>query len=335
MNFWRQAGKKLAVKTLFSGGLITNYYCSSRCQHCLYACGPERNKDYMSRDHAEEYLKKIRSLGCHSVHIGGGEPMLNFRGLKEVLKAAETIKVGIDYIETNSSWFTDLDNTCRKLEEIQHLGVNTLLISISPFHNEYIPFYKVKGVMAACQKTGLSVFPWISAFIPEVSSFDPANTNSLEDYKERFGEDFWERLPQIYSLTMKGRPLITFDKLFQKHDVETILSANQNGCSELTDASHFHVDLYGNYIPGLCTGLSIKAEDLGAELSETEYPLLTALFNDGINGLYKLAKEKYSYQADRKFSSKCDLCGDIRSYLALNRKLNSRELQPQEFYSCQ
>ena len=52
------------IRKLISGGLITNYFCSSRCRHCLYNCSPAWEKAYMTPQAAEETLLLIRRLGC-------------------------------------------------------------------------------------------------------------------------------------------------------------------------------------------------------------------------------------------------------------------------------
>ena len=41
-------------------------------------------------------------MGCPSVHIGGGEPLLRPDKLQAVLEAASDCGVGIDYVEINS-----------------------------------------------------------------------------------------------------------------------------------------------------------------------------------------------------------------------------------------
>lgn len=324
---------KLKIDRLRSGGLITNYYCSSKCGHCLYNCSPGREKAYMDFKMAIGNLKAIRELGCFSVHIGGGEPMLDFKSLFKVLDAASKESIDIEYIETNSSWFKNQDSACDMLYSLKAAGVSTMLVSISPFHNEYIPFDKVKGVIAACEKTGMGVFPWIPSFIPDVDSFDSALTHSLDEYREFFGESYIEKLPYKYSLTMRARPLKTFERFYPKKSLEDILSRNKNGCGELDDVSHFHIDLYGGYIPGLCTGLSIKTEDLGRELSDDEYPFLCLLFKKGVNGLYERASKEFGFVSEKKYISKCDLCFDIRKYLVLEKRVDSKDLKPVEFYA--
>ncbi|MGD8504018.1 MAG: radical SAM protein, partial [Syntrophobacterales bacterium] len=93
------------IKRLSSGGVITNYYCTSACGHCLYGCSPRWKKDYIDRETLGKILQKIKSLGCNSIHVGGGEPFLNPDGLKMVVEVVRSHGVHLEYVETNSSWF--------------------------------------------------------------------------------------------------------------------------------------------------------------------------------------------------------------------------------------
>ena len=141
------------IKHLISGGMITNCFCTSRCRHCLYNCGPPWEKNFIDRHVAAANLKMVRSVGCRSIHIGGGEPMLRPDDLAGVLEVAADSGISIEYVETNSSWFKDIESAEAVLTLLRQQGLRTLLVSISPFHNEYIPFTKVQGVIAACRKS--------------------------------------------------------------------------------------------------------------------------------------------------------------------------------------
>jgi hypothetical protein len=324
---------RMEIKSLYSGGLITNYFCSSKCGHCLYNCGPELKKNYIKPEKAEAIFEKLFSLRCRSVHIGGGEPLLRPAKLLEIAKLAKNCGIGIEYIETNSSWYKDHESACSMISGFMDAGVHTLLTSISPFHNEYIPFAKVKGVITACSEVGMGVFPWIAEFAEDIAHFDTSKTHSLREYDKYFGEGYSEELIRRYSLTMKGRPLDTFRGKLPESDTQNVLEGAQEGCGNLENTSHFHIDLYGNYIPGLCTGLSIDSNDLGGELSDEEYPILNILYEKGINGLFEYACKNYNFKPREKYISKCDICCDIRSFLVKDCEIRTKELQPIEFYS--
>jgi hypothetical protein len=276
-------------------------------------------------------LRKIKSLDCSSIHIGGGEPFLQPEELSNTLETARSEKVNIEYVETNSSWFKDEPSAIRVLKRLKESGLSMLLVSISPFHNRYIPFYKVKGVIDASAKAGIAIFPWIQEFYPEIDHLDDRKTHNLDEFRQLFGEDYIAGIPGRYWIHMGGRAIKTYRDVFELRPFEAILESAA-GCHELTDTSHFHVDLFGNYIPGLCSGLSIRVNDLGKELNSETYPVISTLFHQGIRGFFEYAKSEYHYAPGEKYLNKCHICNDIRNYLIHSMKLKSSELQPEEYY---
>lgn len=320
------------IPRLVSGGLITNYYCTSACRHCLYACSPHWEKKYIEKSTANRMLEIIGRMGCRSIHIGGGEPFLNPDGLIDTLKAAAMAGISVDYVETNSSWYRDHAHGTDLLDRMRMAGLHTLLVSMSPFHNEHIPFYKVKGVIAACRETGMAVFPWIKEFFPEVDSFDERTPHQLKEYRSAFGSDYLDRIPSRYWIHFGGRALETFSKSLPGYSAEDIGTRYNEGCSELVDTSHFHVDLFGNYVPGLCSGLAIQADHLPGPLSYSEYPILSLLYSEGIGGLYSMARHRFHFTPNGSYISKCHLCVDIRKHLVNDCGVVTKELQPLDFY---
>ena len=314
--------------------MITNYFCSSSCGHCLYNCSPHWEKRYIDPDTVEKNLAIIRSLGCRSVHIGGGEPLLRPDKLGTVLEIASKAGIAVEYVETNSSWFKDMDSAKALLETLHHKGLRTLLVSISPFHNEHIPFSRVKGVMEAARQAGVGIFPWITDFISDLSQFDPARSHTLDEYREVYGRNYLLQIMQRYWIHTGGRALETFRPELGKKSFQQILDENPTGCAiELSDTSHFHIDLFGNYIPGLCSGLAISAIDLGKPLSGEKYPILMELYQNGIQGLVQMASEKFGFSSQRaNYINKCDLCTEVRIHLVINNYNKSNELKPEEFY---
>lgn len=325
------ATRALHIRHLSSGGLITNYYCTSRCGHCLYCCSPHRDRRYIDAATTRRNLETIRRLGCQAVHVGGGEPFLNPEGLLQVLTSAREAGVRIEYVETNSSWYRDQDSAVTLLRELKDRGLGALLISISPFHNEHIPFQQVKGVIEACRATGLAAFPWVSGFYKELDAFDPRTPHRLEEYEARFGADYLKSIPARYWIHFGGRAVNTFAGVLPTYDCAAILNRDRRGCRELQDVSHFHLDLFGHYIPGLCAGLAIQVDDLGSPLNPDKYPLLAQLHASGINGLWAVARE-HGFEAKGTYLSKCHLCQDIRRYLVMDRELDFAELAPRGFY---
>ncbi len=325
---------KIVIKRLASGGVITNYNCVSRCGHCLYNSGPHRSGDYLEPDRAELIFKTILRLGCRSIHIGGGEPMLHPQKLVTVALAARKAGTGIDYVETNSAWFVDPRQADEVLGHLLNSGVHTLLVSMSPFHNEFIPFARVKGVIEACRRTGMQVFPWVNAFVKDLSRLDEHKPHDMGEFEALFGTDYLKRIPDRYWVHLGGRSLNTFREVYPAQPVGQILAKSPLSCARaLSDTSHFHIDLYGNYIPGLCSGLAVQMTDLGRPLPDGKYPLLEKLWTTGIKGFHELAEQDFGYAPSReRYLNHCDLCTDIRNYLVSRKGASFTELAPQGFY---
>lgn len=325
----------LFIKSLSSGGVITNYHCVSRCGHCLYNCGPHRNKDYLDPDLAEKIFTVIATFGCRSVHIGGGEPLLNPAKLLAVLDSARKVGIKIDYVETNSAWFVDLKKAQSLLKNLQDLDVYTILVSISPFHNAFVPFDRVMGVIEACRQMNMNVFPWVNAFVRDLSRLDTHSTHTMEEFKAAYGKNYLKCIPDRYWIHLGGRALETFQSVYPQYSLEQILAQSPASCARaLSDTSHFHFDLYGNYIPGLCSGLALDMNDLKAGLPAGKYTLLDQLTATGVRGLFKFASRTYNYvPSKRTFLNHCDLCTDIRNFLLHLKTEIFPELEPEDFYS--
>lgn len=252
--------------------------------------------------------------------------------LTGVLEVAGQARISIEYVETNCAWYRDEASACGILERLRANGVDSLLVSISPFHAETIPFEKTLGVMAACKKTGIHVFPWMETFMADLAKLDRKKPHKMEAFTARFGSGYLADIPRRYWIHLGGRALDTFRPVYETKPLAQIISENPGSCAaRLCDTSHFHVDLYGKYIPGLCAGLALDYEHIGKPLPKERYPLLTLLLEKGITGLFDMARVK-GFSPDRPgYISKCDLCTDIRCFFALQNKFNT-ELLPRGFY---
>ena len=127
-----------------------------------------------------------------------------------------------------------------------------------------------------------------------------------------------------------GRAAYFYAGLIGLEPLETILNRNPGPCRELWDTSHYHVDLYGNYVPGLCSGLAFPFELLGEKLPADEYPALAALAGEGPAGLLALARKR-GFVPDKAYLNKCHLCLEMRSHL-VGSGWEHPDLAPTGFY---
>lgn len=313
------------------GGIIATYRCSARCGHCLYACSPTRSGAYLQDEEAREVFHYLRAHGAGSVHIGGGEPCLNFERLTALLRAAREAQVSVDYLETNASWYRGRERTEAQLRRLMEAGLDTLMVSISPYHAAYVPLDKMLGVLSACYNVDLPSFTWMDKFAPELNCMGARETHGYADFAAQFGEDYWRALPGRYGLTLNGRALYTHLSELPRHPVERIQGVDA-GCVELGSAHHFHVDPERRYIPGSCTGLALALEALDRPVREEAYPLVTLLYQRGVGALYRLCVREYGFVPDPAgYASKCHLCLSLRAHL-VKRRLPFAELHPLEYY---
>ena len=318
---------------LRSGGLMANYVCSSRCKHCAYFSGPEWSNDYIDEDTARRTLRILKRHGCSSIHIGGGEPFLGRERLADLVGWCFDADVHVEYVETNASWYNASDGADQLLREVSRRGLDTLLISISPFHNEFVPWRKTRDLIEACRIEGVAVFPWVEGFVPDISALDADVTHTIDEYEERYGEGYLENLPARYWISPRGRAIETFRRFEVAGSAAEVVARSPGSCRELYDSSHFHIDLYGNYIPGVCSGLAISIDDLEGEIDAGKYPFITRLMSEGIRSLLENAIETHGFVPRDSYGGKCDLCYHIRRYLVLEREVSTADLNPVELYS--
>lgn len=325
----------LAVTRLRAGGLIASYQCQSACPHCLYRGGPGRSPDYISQDMAGACFAKALSLGGAAMHVGGGEPLADPLGLAGVLAAAAETGMAIDYVETSGSWFDDAAEAVELLSELRSMGLATLLVSVSPMHNGFIPLRKTLGTLEAARQAGVAIFPWQEHFLQDLQAFDPETTHPFAEYLQRFGPDYPAAILGRTWVHLGGRAFDLFAPVLGRRPVDAILAQASPDCRpELTDTSHFHMDLYGDYVPGLCSGLAWRVDDLGAPLDSERYPILATLAESGIRGFYEYAAALEEYvPRPGGYVNKCELCQDIRQHLSARGWFESNELSPPEFYA--
>ncbi len=316
---------------LTSGGLIVNYRCQARCGHCLYHWSPDREPDYLSPEGAREIFTRAKELGAPSMHVSGGEPFMDMDALCQVLAVAQAQGMPIDYVETSASWVED--EACARLavERVRALGVRTLSVSISPYQNEFIPMDKVFFLTQACRDQAVTPALWIDEFFPDLTAFPTDRPHARAEYEGYFGKNYWAQLRPRYALNMVGRALCT-----HKGDMPTFPTTRIphmcRSCQELGGRSHYHIDLYGGYIPPGCPGLALPLEALGKELDPEEFPIYTRLAQDP-KSLLDFCKAQ-GFTPKSSYYNRCHLCQDMRLFLYHRHPGKYRELAPASFYEA-
>jgi len=273
----------------------------------------------MSRQTADKIFALLRKTGCYSVHIGGGEPFMDFDGLINVCKSALENHVSVDYIETNASWYTDDNAVTEKLRKLFAAGINCLLISIDPFHNEFVPYAKIKNLIKCCKKTGMGTFLWQSRFERIVGQLDDNTTHSLEEYENIFGKDFIQAISESYGIGYNGRALRILEKISKDRKPCEYFLKDAQCQSRIKSLGHFHVDPDMNLIPPSCNGFRANIFDLcGDGLDGEKYANFMAVADGGLEALFKRARTLGFVPDNNGYASKCALCFDIKKYICEN-----------------
>jgi hypothetical protein len=320
----------LHIGELHGGGLVLGYRCPSRCQHCLYGCGPHRRDgEPEDRDALERVLDLMAERGPRArFHIGGGEPFLDLGRLEQAVEGLLRRGLALDYVETNAMWVRDAEHADATLQRLAERGLQCLLVSLSPFHAEQVPLSRTLRLIESAERVlPGGAFVWIPEFARDLAGTDPEQRLDLDGWLAQRGAPYARELAARYGLVAAGRA----GRYLYRHGAQTPwrdLLASARCRQRLTDTSHFHVDGHARYVPGLCAGLELPLEQLPGTVDLSDYPVLAALVSGGLRALVDLARN-HGFEPDDSYSSSCDLCTHVRLLLYPRR---FPELGPEGFY---
>jgi len=315
------------VERLMHGGIMANYKCTAACRHCLYSCSPERTGGYIIESVAGDVAVLLRSAGCRSVHIGGGEPFMDIDGLIRLVKILSDAGIIIEYIETNASWVSDIKKCESKLRELYKAGADTLCISLDPFHAEYVPIEKPLILADICKSTGFGYFLWQERFLPSMSRLDKKKKHTRAEMEKLISPRYISETARSYGINYGGRAVNIEAEYSDRKPVKNILS--NRSCRSLVSGGHFHVDMYGRYVPPGCTGFVIPFNEAINGIPDGKYPVFEALLSGGTEKLYEYALSKGFVADPNGYPSNCSFCINIRMWLCENA--SSPELDPEHY----
>jgi organic radical activating enzyme len=275
-------------------------------------------------EHAAEMICRVLYKGgCRSVHIGGGEPFLNFDGLLLMIRKLKQAGIKLDYIETNAYWTAERQNQkeiIKKLKRLLAEGANCLCISLDPFHAEYIPYGAPLALAELCDKTGMGYFVWKHEYLSVLSQLDPINIHSRQEMENAISKDYIFKTARQYGISYGGRAVNIEREMYLLQDGKLTpaqeLVKQSSPCKNLLSTGHFHVDMNCCFIPPGCTGIIIPLEEAVCGIPDGKYPAFEALYNGGVSSLWELALGQGFAPDSSGYPSKCNLCFYLRSFLS-------------------
>ena len=312
VKFSRREFILIKIDRLHHGGIMVNYACNAACRHCAYACSPSRTGGYMSEETAKQTVKLLEVAGCYSIHIGGGEPFIDFEGLLKVLNIFSNAGIQIEYLETNAFWAKDADAEA-KIKAVMEAGVDTFCISFDPYHAEYVPYERPLLLAQKCENTGMRFFLWKQQFISLLSKLEPGIPHTRMEMESTLSKKYVANVAREYGIGYSGRA-INIESEYQVKHFESI--RDNQPCRNLFSTDHFHVDCEGYYIPFGCTGIRIPLEKVINGIPDGEYQIFESLLNNGVESIYNIAKDHDFVLDESGYPSKCNLCFHLRSFLS-------------------
>jgi len=326
---------ELTVPPLIDGGIMLTYRCTNTCRHCLYRCSPRQQDEWMSLATAEKTFAALkREPRLQSVHLAGGEAMLNPDLLQQVIALARQAGIDISYLETNAAWCSSEEHAREAFERLARAGLPAVLISASPFHNEFIPFKRTRWcVRAAGEVFGdQNTIVWVASVYQALARLPGDRTRSIEAFLDALDvPGRIHALRTLYPMIPGGRVTEQLRECFEPRPPESF--EGQACARELTSTVHFHIDPHGYLFTGHCPGIVAGiVEDLHPRLTSDTHPSFCTLHAAGPVGLMRLACEKFDYQPRPDgYVSKCDLCLRVRSHLRETGQFP--DLEPAAFYA--
>lgn len=219
------------------------YACNLQCVHCLSSSGT-RDPRELSTDQAKAVLDELRDLQVFYINIGGGEPMIR-KDFFEILEHAETNNIGVKF-STNGTYITA--ENARRLAAMNYLDIQISLDGVDVITNDAV---RGKGSYATAitamnhlRNANFGQFK-ISVVVTR------HNVDQLDAFKT-LADSYGAQL-RITRLRPSGRGADTWDELHptQQQQRQIYDWLMKHGENVLTGDSFFHLNAFGESLPGL------------------------------------------------------------------------------------
>lgn len=219
------------------------YACNLQCIHCLSSSG-RRDPRELDTAQVKNVLNQLRDLQVFYINIGGGEPMIR-KDFFEILEHAEHNNIGVKF-STNGTYIT-ADNA-RRLAAMNYLDIQISMDGADRATNDAVrgegSFDTSIAAMNFLRDANFGQFK-ISVVMTR------HNVSQLDDFK-KLADSYGAQL-RITRLRPAGRGADTWNELHptqaQQREIYDWLIAH--GDNVLTGDSFFHLNAFGESLPGL------------------------------------------------------------------------------------
>ena len=219
------------------------YACNLQCVHCLSSSG-SRDPRELSTDQAKAVLDELRDLQVFYINIGGGEPMIR-KDFFEILEHAEANDIGVKF-STNGTYITA--ENARRLAAMNYLDIQISLDGVDAATNDAVrgkgSYATAIAAMNHLREANFGQFK-ISVVVTR------HNVDQLDAFKA-LADSYGAQL-RITRLRPSGRGADTWDELHptQQQQRQIYDWLMKHGENVLTGDSFFHLNAFGESLPGL------------------------------------------------------------------------------------
>ena len=219
------------------------YACNLQCVHCLSSSGT-RDPRELSTDQAKAVLDELRDLQVFYINIGGGEPMIR-KDFFEILEHAEANDIGVKF-STNGTYITA--ENARRLAAMNYLDIQISLDGVDALTNDAVrgkgSYATAIAAMNHLRDANFGQFK-ISVVVTR------HNVDQLDAFKA-LADSYGAQL-RITRLRPSGRGADTWDELHptQQQQRQIYDWLMKHGENVLTGDSFFHLNAFGESLPGL------------------------------------------------------------------------------------
>jgi MoaA/NifB/PqqE/SkfB family radical SAM enzyme len=299
---------------------VVTWQCGGKCEHCQV--GDEINKstshNHILSDDATGVIKKLSTVfDISSVMTFGGEPLYYPEVVTEIHKTARLCGIKTRQIITNG-YFTNNEEKSKSVAmALADGGVNSLLLSVDAFHQEYIP---MEPVLRFAKDVVDAMVP--GAFLHPVWLVDEEHQNTYNIKTKEILEKFSGISIPVNrgnNIHQSGHGAKLLSEYFEDVEINSDEACGSTPYSEPLDkVTSISIIPNGDVmICGFIIGNIYKEDilDIIAGYSPYEKEGMLAVINDGVPGLMAYAKSKGVEVDTSQYMTVCEACREIAKEL--------------------
>lgn len=285
------------------------YACTSRCKHC--SLGEAVSAAHINTEAAVNAIKDIAGhFTVNSLMTFGGEPLLYPETVCEIHKTAAECGIEKRQLITNGCFSKEESRAAAVAGKLIESGINDILLSVDSFHSEYLPLNQQYGFAKALCDGGFKHLRLHPAWVVDREHENKYNkdTKKCLDYFS----DLHIPISKGNNIFPAGNAKIHLAEFYEKSGIDMDFRCGLAPyTTKLDEIKSICINPDGEVI--LChfpIGNIYRKDilDIIAEYDPYKDPVMSALLNQGIAGICKLAEQK-GIPVDRSdYYSSCDLC---------------------------